>query len=195
MIDNTEIIRPILRFDNPDLFYYIQLLQRKKENPQLGSNSRSVNEYYVNTEEKFNKLLSEIKDICNITNARAMIRLNRRSYEQVALRMLEKQVGQIINKDYRSAKSAFSKTAGQYNAEKDKTWILDVDLPLTVGEFDTLKAIINSRRPVGEKVVAVIPSVSGCHVIVRPFDLTFFADNFDIAMDLHKDNPTNLYIP
>ena len=46
-IDNLEILKPFLRFDDPNDFYYLQILQRKKENPQLGSNNRVIKNYYI----------------------------------------------------------------------------------------------------------------------------------------------------
>jgi hypothetical protein len=39
MVDNFEIIKSLLQFDSEDDFYHLQILKRKKENPELGSNS------------------------------------------------------------------------------------------------------------------------------------------------------------
>ena len=47
MIDNFELIKSLLKFESPDDFYHLQILKRKKENPELGSNSRVVKTYYV----------------------------------------------------------------------------------------------------------------------------------------------------
>ena len=47
MIDNLEKVLPLLEFESEDDFYYLQILQRKKENPQLGSNSRVIKNYYI----------------------------------------------------------------------------------------------------------------------------------------------------
>ena len=33
MIDNLELIKPLLSFSTGDDFYYLQILRRKKENP------------------------------------------------------------------------------------------------------------------------------------------------------------------
>ena len=47
MVDNLDKILPLLKFESEDDFYYLQILQRKKENPQLGSNSRVIKNYYI----------------------------------------------------------------------------------------------------------------------------------------------------
>lgn len=60
MIDNIELILPFLKFESKDDFYYLQILQRKKENPQLGSNSRVIKNYYISSQE-FNKIYPEIE--------------------------------------------------------------------------------------------------------------------------------------
>ena len=48
MIDIFNEIKDLLVFENDDDFFYLQILQRKKENPQLGSNSRVIKNYYIN---------------------------------------------------------------------------------------------------------------------------------------------------
>ena len=53
---------------------------------------------------------------------------------------------------------------------------------------------INTLQPSGDKIVATIPTRSGYHLITTPFRLdTFNVNHPDI--DVHKNNPTILYIP
>lgn len=42
MVDVKDKIQDFLIFENNDDFYLLQVLKRKKENPQLGSNSRVI---------------------------------------------------------------------------------------------------------------------------------------------------------
>jgi len=65
-IDNLELVLPFLTFENDSEFYYLQILQRKKENPQLGSNSRVIKNYYINSVEYLLKHYGEIKQILKI---------------------------------------------------------------------------------------------------------------------------------
>ncbi len=39
MINNIEIIKSLLKFESPDEFYFLQIIKRKKDNPEIGSNS------------------------------------------------------------------------------------------------------------------------------------------------------------
>jgi hypothetical protein len=44
------------------------------------------------------------------------------------------------------------------------------------------------------KILASIPSKSGIHIITNPFNLAEFTKAFP-SIEVHKNNPTNLYIP
>ena len=56
-----------------------------------------------------------------------------------------------------------------------------------------VRTILNAVEPEGDKVVAVIPSQTGVHVIVKPYNCAKF--KWKEEVEVHKDNPTNLYIP
>ena len=87
MIDNFDQIRKILKFED-DYFYFIQIIQRKKEHPELGSNNRIIRSYMISSEEKFDKNIMEIIHMCGAFNARAYIHLNRRKFSKIALECL-----------------------------------------------------------------------------------------------------------
>jgi len=53
---------------------------------------------------------------------------------------------------------------------------------------------IERIKPIGNKLIDIIPSKNGYHVITSPFDVSEFSKSFP-NIDIHKDNPTNLYIP
>jgi len=61
MIDNLDKIKPLLNFESEDDFYYLQILQRKKENPELGSNSRVIKNYYIKSVEELEKSILKSK--------------------------------------------------------------------------------------------------------------------------------------
>lgn len=44
-------------------------------------------------------------------------------------------------------------------------------------------------------IIAKIPTKNGYHLITRPFDVAKFQDKFLNYIDLHKNNPTILYVP
>ena len=125
-------------------------------------------------------------------NARAGINLNKRSYEKTAFNLLKKVAEQMHNKNYKATRAAFNTVCGVHNGG-DKVWLLDVDHK---NEFMTASMIkyINELQPIGDKVLAIIPSRQGCHVITKGFDLRDFSPAYP-EVEIHKNNPTNLYIP
>lgn len=191
MINNIEIIKNIMVFESEDDFYYLQILQRKKENELLGSNSRVIKNYYINSLEKLEKYYPEIIQLCNLFNARAMIRLNKRSFSKVAFKTLINISNNMSNADYKNIFNSYDRACGLTHNDKNKTWIIDIDtfeIPSSLIEY------IDSLRPIGEKIITKIPSKNGYHLISKPFDLKDFKIKFP-DIEIHKDNPTNLYIP
>jgi len=190
MIDNIQLILPFLKFESKDDFYYLQILQRKKENPQLGSNSRVIKNYYITSEEYLLDIYDEIKKLCEVFNARAMIRLNKRSFEKVGFKTMTNLANTMMNREYQFLKASYDRACGMGHNDVNKTWILDIDFPLNNDNLENMKAQLYSYEPIGEKILAVIPSKAGCHIICKPCDLR----NFNQSIEIHKDNPTNLYI-
>lgn len=195
MVDNTELIRSLLKFDDDDLFYFLQVLQRGKENEGLGRNSRVIKNYYISSLEYFDKSLDEIKKLCDLFNARAAIRLNRRSFKNVAFQSMVNVANTLTNDDFKNVKSQYIKACGKCNSEKEKSWIIDLDGNDAVGEGHFVSAATLLCNPIGFKTIAKIPSKSGLHLITKPFNVEEFRNKGFNAMDIHKDNPTNLYIP
>jgi hypothetical protein len=194
-IDNLEKVIPLLKFDSPDDFYYLQILQRKKENPHLGSNSRVIKNYYINSVEYLLKHYEEIKQLCEQFNARASLRLNRRSYEKVSYKAMVNIANSMANKEYSFIKKSYDRAVGNGHNDSDKTWVLDIDAPMTPFGISRVEEVINGSNPIvpHNKIRAHIPSKSGVHIITEPFDLREFRSVFP-EIEVHKDNPTNLYI-
>jgi len=47
MVNNFKQIKELLEFESEDDFYHLQILKRKKEYPELGSNSATIKTYYL----------------------------------------------------------------------------------------------------------------------------------------------------
>lgn len=67
---------------------------------------------------------------------------------------------------------------------------------------DIISAIPHSYETYYEQHMLTIPTKSGKHIIVQPFNKKEFSDKWSSAglahlvpCDIHKDNPTILYIP
>jgi hypothetical protein len=193
MIDNLELILPFLKFESEDDFYYLQILQRKKENSHIGSNSKVIKNYYINSKESLINYYPEIKQLCNVFNARASIRLNKRSYEKVAFKAMVNIANTMMNRDYKFLKASYDRACGLGHNDPEKKWILDID---TIDETFNRKLQIDiyNIEPKGNKVLGHFKSKNGSHLITKPFNLDIFSKKYP-EIDVHKDNPTNLYIP
>jgi hypothetical protein len=190
-IDNIDKILPFLNFESEDDFYYLQILQRKKENSQLGSNSRVIRNYYIKSTQYLLNRYDEIKKLCDVFNARAMIRLNKRSFEKVGFKAMTNLANTMMNREYSFLSKSYDRACGLGHNDSEKKWILDIDFKLKPEWLESMREQLNSYEPVGEKIIEIIPSKNGCHIISKPCDLR----NFNQSIEVHKDNPTNLYIP
>ncbi len=199
MIDNIELIKPLLKFESEDDYYFVQILQRKKDNADLdtrmqGSNnsSRLIKAYDISSIEYLESRYHEMKEMAKLFNARVGLCLNKRSYHSSSLQMMVRLAKSLQAKNYRNAR-AWNNVSGVYHPIKDKTWIIDIDKEDEGKVLDILSFIRNQKPDEGKsKRIVTLPSKSGRHLIVKPFDMRGF-DRFDV--DVHKNNPTNLFIP
>lgn len=196
MINNFNLITDILSFNSPDEFYFVQIIQRKKDNSGTSgrnNKNRTVKSYRITSKEMLQELEEEMIELAKVFNARVGINLNKRSFEKTAFNTLEKIAGQMMNRDYKSVKSAYDSCCGIYNAVTDKLWILDLDDVKSISEYSPIYVFISECKPVGKKTIAIIPSKTGFHLITKPFDLRDFVKEYP-NIEIHKNNPTNLYI-
>ncbi|MEN7551679.1 hypothetical protein AAG747_27435 [Rapidithrix thailandica] len=192
MVDNIEKIKALLSFESEDDFYFLQVLQRKKENESTAN--RVIKSYFIKSMEHLDQVYDEVKQLCELFHARAMIRLNKRSFYKTSFKALVNISNALSNNDFKNVSKQYEKACGQYHNDSDKTWIVDIDGPVEEGFIKKIGEVINTCAPEGEKVVTCLPSNSGWHLITKPFNLHRFKE-FGYTLDIHKDNPTNLYIP
>lgn len=198
MINNFEQIKNLLEFRSEDDFYFLQILQRKKDH-KIGkvngtnNNSRLVKAYYVKSVEHFEFIEPEIIQLCEVFNARAGFNLNRRSFKKMQLQHLKKVTDQLLNGTHDKVHKAYNTVVGAFNTDNDKKWILDIDEPTNIN-FEDVLSHIDDLQPLGSKFIDKIPSKNGYHLIVKPFNLMHFKFVFP-EIEIHKNNPTNLYIP
>ena len=170
MVNNFEIINNLLTFESSDDFYHLQILQRKKEHEELGRNSYVVRTYCIREGQLMDKK-DEIIKLCDLFGARAYINLNVRSFESLAFQTLKKVTDQIMNKDFKSVKTAFESVCGMYGTGRNSSWIIDIDGDTDDELLFAIELHVNGCRPYGEnKIIAKIPTKNGIHIITKPFD-------------------------
>lgn len=197
MRDNFELIQSLLKFESSDTFYFLQILKRKKDNPDLSSDTKVIDSFFLYEENDLMNLKNKIIEKCNLNNARAYLRLNARSLEKAGLQTLRKITELIINKDYKAIKSAYHSVCGEYSSDDDKKWVIDLDekdLPLKdeIKEFVSLlhKQITKENY----KIICEISTKTGIHIISNPFNLQAFKMTYP-NIQIQKDSTTILYIP
>lgn len=215
MVDNFDIIKPLLKFNDHQDFYFLQILLRKKDGNKVPAGSdnqhRLVRDYHITSPEMLDEIKEDVILRCNETNARAYLRLNKRNYRTIAMayaqETLEKaRKGEQFGNTYNEINSVI----GRYpeGHKEDKTWLVDIDdNDPDSGVVSAVKSIIARCEPVDEtgvllKVVATIPTRSGTHLITRPFNLQRFnqlkkdeLSGVESEIAVLHDNPTILYAP
>lgn len=195
-IDNIDLIIPFLKFESEDDFYYLQLIQRKKDNPELGSNSRIIKNYNISSVDYLLDKYDEIKKLCEVFNARASIRLNKRSHRKVAFKTLVNISNNMSNDDYSHISKCYSRACGDGHNDKNKKWIVDLDDnpsdEIVNGIINTINQIVKETSNETDTIYSIIPTKSGKHLITKPFNLQK-AKELGLECDIHKDNPTLLY--
>lgn len=207
MINNKEIIKPLLVFPKKDdSFYFVQILQRKKDHPgeKLGgsnNNSRLIKAYHLNSVDKLEYHWEEMVKLAELFNARVSINLNPRSFQKTAFQVLAKIAHQMENKDFYNVRKAYDSVCGNYHAEMDKRWLIDIDKEdinkkeQIIQHVNDAHLIMKDHKTAGDyRILAEIPSKSGLHIITNPFNLDAFNKAFP-GIECHKNNPTNLFCP
>lgn len=199
MVDNFDLIRDFITFDNPNEFYFVQIIRRAKDNNEIGSNNQFIKSYNVYSHQDLQQRKIRITDLCNKLNARAYIHLVPRNDETIALMMLEELAKIMRERQYPNTRNLFATMCGRYNPPKDKKlWLVDLDnnnMPL-----ECFLMLLGEVRPEADKAKLIVPTKSGKHVITTPFDLASFWNLFDRkpdvnVLEIHKNNPTVLYCP
>jgi hypothetical protein len=201
MVDNFEQVKGLLVFPRKDSFYFLQILQRKKDHKgeRLGgsnNNSRLIKAYYITSKEKLDIHREEIVRLCEVFGARASINLNPRSFEKTAFQLLVKVANQMHNKAYHDVAKAYNSVCGDYQAEMDRRWLIDIDTQDKEYIHEVSQFVSDLQSEIHNKeysILAVIPSKNGAHIITNPFNLERFNTKYP-TLEVHKNNPTNLYI-
>ena len=194
MIDNINLIKPLLTFDNEGEFYMLYIFKRKKDQTTDKANHQSVRTiktYCIESIEQLEKRYDEIIQLCEMFKARAYIHIQKQNHKDVAMNMITEIVNRIqsgqINQQH-----VFDSVVGQIKTQ-EKRWIVDIDSKEN-GIENLISNEIHMLRPEGPKVEAVIPTKSGFHLITKRFDVMEFKKKYP-EIDIQKKNPTLLYYP
>ena len=195
MINNIELIKPLLNFTNDGDFYMLYIFKRKKDQPENEKDNhqsvRTIKTYCVDSIEYLEKRYDEVIQLCEMFKARAYIHIVKQNHKDVAMNMITEIVTRIQSGQI-NQKNVFDSVVGQIKTQ-EKRWIIDVDDKDTK-ELVRITEVINITRPEGDKLEAVIPTKNGYHLITKRFDVQMFRNVYP-HIDIQKKNPTLLYYP
>ena len=171
IIDNFDAIKKQLTFDDITKYYFIQVVKRSKDNPDMKSYMQVLRSFYVFTEEDYEHYKPVIKKLCKDNNARACIDFNRLDIDEVknkAKEILDKYSSyghQLNNKKwFRKLQYCFDDSSVIVSTSRKENPYLTVD----VDEKNKVDEIYNSIF-LKDKAIFTVPTVAGNHVIIRNY--------------------------
>lgn len=208
MTNNFEIIRDFLitqfsRLSNceysakVDTFYNVVLIGRKKDNPLVIGKVKS---YTINTIYDLDAYQQEIITICDALKVRAYISVNGKSHKQVTLNAMVEYTNNIAQDRFNNSRGIYDSAVAKFADHSKQLWIIDVDkddsFNKSVDELtDLYIKTIESCKPY-KKIVTVIPTKSGKHIVTHPFDSSDFylkiGDFVKLGSNLIKKNDVTL---
>jgi len=195
MINNIELIKPLLNFENEGDFYMLYVFKRKKDQPEGERDNhqsvRTIKTYCVDSVEYLEKRYDEIKQLCEMFKARAYIHVQKQNHKDVSLEMMVSLAERIRN-GQNIQKGLFDSVVGQIKTY-EKRWVCDIDNKDDNYLLNVMR-VINSCKPEGNKIYKTIPTRDGYHLITDRFDVIEFMKVFP-EISVQKKNPTLLYLP
>ena len=189
MVDNFKLIKLYLhQYKEGECFYHMQILRRGKDHPDLPAANRVIKAYFISGPEYLEKHEKEIKDLCEFFGARAYINLAPKDCTKLAKLAMCDLAKRIFEGDVKKIYKVFNTAAGELKSALPH-WVVDID---EIGQLEEIKATIEKINK--DSIYCEIPTKSGCHLITKPFNLMEFKNKFP-NIDVHKNNPTILYIP
>jgi hypothetical protein len=196
MINNLELIKPLLNFSEEGDFYMLYVFKRKKDQPEGERDNhqsvRTIKTYCVDSIEYLEKRYEEVKMLCEMFKARAYIHVQKQNHKDVSLEMMMV-LAQKIKNGQHNQKNLFDSVVGQINTQ-EKRWIVDIDNTDEVYDREIQEYINTQCRPFGMKIIANIPTKNGHHLITERFDVMKFREKYP-DIEIQKKNPTCLFLP
>jgi hypothetical protein len=205
MINNLELIKPLLNFEKEGDFYMLYIFKRKKDQPEGEKDNhqsvRTIKTYCIESIDHLERRYDEIKQLCEMFKARAYIHVQKQNHMDVSLNMMI-ELAQRIQSGQKNQKGLFDSVVGQIKTQ-EKRWIVDVDtkdkiyLKQVTNRIEYLNPMVFTNLDTGEmesKIEAIIPTKNGYHLITKKFDVMEFKKQYS-EIDIQKKNPTLLYLP
>ena len=148
MINNKDLILPLLNFQNVGDFYMLYIFKRKKDQPENERDNhqsvRTIKTYCIENLDYLYSKHDEIVKLCEMFKARAYIHVNKQNHNNISLLMLER-LAQRIRNGVINQKNLFDSIVGELHSS-EKRWIVDIDTKKE-DYIRRVKLIINHIKP------------------------------------------------
>ena len=195
MIDNIELIKDLLNFEDEGDFYMLYVFKRKKDQPEGERDNhqsvRTIKTYCIESVEYLEKRYDEIKQLCEMFKARAYVHVQKQNHKDISLEMMMSLAERIKN-GQSNQKGLFDSVVGKIKT-REKRWVVDIDTK-DENYLLNIRRVINSCKPEGNKIYKTIPTKNGYHLITDRFDVMEFMKVFP-DVDIQKKNPSLLFLP
>lgn len=195
MIDNLNLIKPLLNFEKNGDFYMLYIFKRKKDQPEGERDNhqsvRTIKTYCIDSVGYLEKRYDEIKTLCEVFKARGYIHVQKQNHFDVGMEMI-KTVIDRVQSGQSNQKNVFDSVVGKLKTN-EKRWIVDIDTK-DFNYIEDVAEFINTLRPEVDKVETTIPTKNGVHLITGRFDVVEFKKKYP-EIEIQKKNPTLLYFP
>jgi hypothetical protein len=169
-IDNFNKIAHFLNTTNPDDFYFVQIIRRKKDNPSAKFNyAEYPKSWDVHNADELMAIKDEIKKLCTMYNARAYIRLNPRSHK-----LTDDNAAEMIRKSLRTNRSLNAEIAHAIAAGHSfKSRAHTKDFPISMIDIDTTdknvqQQVLNQLNQNGIQILFTYETLNGGLHIIMP---------------------------
>lgn len=187
-MDNFVLLRQVLKFEHPEDFYYMTILQRRKDVPELDQPIKKLRSYYIRSLDDFDRYMPDIIQECKLRSARAYIDLNVKDAKKVALLTLKKVADYVYQGEYLAMRKVYESACGEVGTRGEKLWLIDIDSM----DQSVLEHVECALQKLNIEPKIKIPSKSGMHWMTPPFPLHKFEkiENVDVL----KHGFTLLYV-
>lgn len=168
-INNYDKVKSLLVFEKGVTYYFIQVIQRRKDNPELPKSEIQRGFWFITSPEDFELHWERIRKTCEDFNARAYISLIPRSLEKLGKKCLLEYSKRIANNEYSRIfsipqKNALSiETIHCTNLIKKPRWCIDIDCEKDMPKVSEIFLIFTN-------IQSILKTPNGYHLIVDCFN-------------------------
>lgn len=193
IIDNLNVIKKYI-VPNPDYYWFLQIIARRKDNSDLPRCEKYIKDYYIQTPEQLDQLKNEIVELSKFFNARVYFHPTARSFRKMAIASMHEISKRLLSDEYKVHRLSRTISGGKEAlVPGTKYWMIDIATSNYDGVATTIKIVEDCPPNIG--VCDIIPTINGYHLITKPFDCLKYSQSFKDMQppEIHKNSPVLAY--